>query len=73
VWIGKSCGGTSLTPSIRLMPQNLVYINGFDHPNIIAGAGTMAIEMLNQVRACCLWAVPCYSRASLTFSNALGA
>jgi threonine dehydratase len=55
------------------MPQNLVYINGFDHPNIIAGAGTMAIEMLNQVRACCLWAVPCYSRASLTFSNALGA
>jgi threonine dehydratase len=29
--------------------QNLVYINGFDHPNIIAGAGTMGIEILNQV------------------------
>ncbi|RHY18684.1 hypothetical protein DYB32_010345 [Aphanomyces invadans] len=26
-----------------------VYINGFDHPNIIAGAGTMGIEILNQV------------------------
>ncbi|RHX97955.1 hypothetical protein DYB30_006564 [Aphanomyces astaci] len=28
---------------------DLVYINGFDHPNIIAGAGTMGIEILNQV------------------------
>lgn len=30
-------------------PQNLAYINGFDHPDIIAGAGTMGIEILNQV------------------------
>ncbi|ETW06106.1 hypothetical protein H310_03699 [Aphanomyces invadans] len=29
--------------------EDLVYINGFDHPNIIAGAGTMGIEILNQV------------------------
>ncbi|KAJ0405314.1 hypothetical protein P43SY_001073 [Pythium insidiosum] len=29
--------------------ENLVYINGFDHPDIIAGAGTMGIEILNQV------------------------
>lgn len=29
--------------------EQLVYVNGFDHPNIIAGAGTMAIEMLHQV------------------------
>lgn len=29
--------------------QNLAYINGFDHPDIIAGAGTMGIEILNQV------------------------
>lgn len=32
--------------------QDLTYINGFDHPNIIAGAGTMATEMLNQVDPC---------------------
>ncbi|KAG2530348.1 hypothetical protein BBI17_001944 [Phytophthora kernoviae] len=29
--------------------ENLVYINGFDRPEIIAGAGTMAIEILHQV------------------------
>ncbi|TMW66214.1 hypothetical protein Poli38472_003979 [Pythium oligandrum] len=29
--------------------ESLVYVNGFDHPDIIAGAGTMAIEILNQV------------------------
>ncbi|OQR82897.1 threonine dehydratase catabolic [Achlya hypogyna] len=29
--------------------EGLTYINGFDHPNIIAGAGTMGIEILNQV------------------------
>ena len=29
--------------------QNMVYINGFDRPEIIAGAGTMGIEILNQV------------------------
>ncbi|GAB9462872.1 Threonine ammonia-lyase [Globisporangium polare] len=29
--------------------ENLAYINGFDHPDIIAGAGTMGIEILNQV------------------------
>ena len=29
--------------------EELMYINGFDHPHIIAGAGTMALEMLQQV------------------------
>lgn len=29
--------------------EGLTYINGFDHPNIIAGAGTMGIEILHQV------------------------
>ncbi|RLN14659.1 hypothetical protein BBJ28_00000307 [Nothophytophthora sp. Chile5] len=29
--------------------ENLVYVNGFDRPEIIAGAGTMGIEILNQV------------------------
>lgn len=27
----------------------MTYINGFDHPNIIAGAGTMGTEILTQV------------------------
>uniref|UniRef100_A0AAV1VD80 Tryptophan synthase beta chain-like PALP domain-containing protein n=1 Tax=Peronospora matthiolae TaxID=2874970 RepID=A0AAV1VD80_9STRA len=29
--------------------ENLMYINGFDRPEIIAGAGTMGIEILHQV------------------------
>ena len=29
--------------------QNMMYINGFDRPEIIAGAGTMGIEILHQV------------------------
>lgn len=37
----------ALTRSLFL--QGLAYINGFDHPDIIAGAGTMGIEILNQV------------------------
>lgn len=28
---------------------NLMYINGYDHPNILAGQGTMALEILEQV------------------------
>ena len=33
--------------------KGLTYINGYDHPHIIAGAGTMATEMLNQVSVQC--------------------
>ena len=29
--------------------KGLTYINGYDHPNIIAGAGTMGLEILEQV------------------------
>jgi len=29
--------------------QGLTYINGYDHPHIIAGAGTMGLEILEQV------------------------
>ncbi|RNA15110.1 threo-3-hydroxyaspartate ammonia-lyase-like [Brachionus plicatilis] len=28
---------------------NIMYINGYDHPNILAGQGTMALEILEQV------------------------
>ena len=27
----------------------LMYINGYDHPNILAGQGTMALEIVNEV------------------------
>lgn len=30
--------------------EGLTYIHGFDHPDIIAGQGTMALEILEQVR-----------------------
>lgn len=29
--------------------QGLTYINGYDHPHIIAGQGTIALEILEQV------------------------
>ena len=29
--------------------KDYMYINGFDHPNILAGAGTMGLEIIEQV------------------------
>ena len=29
--------------------EGLVFINGFDHPQVIAGLGTMALEIVEQV------------------------
>jgi threonine dehydratase len=29
--------------------EGLTYINGFDHPNVIAGAGTLGVEIIEQV------------------------
>jgi threonine dehydratase len=29
--------------------KGLLYVNGYDHPHIIAGAGTMGLEILEQV------------------------
>lgn len=28
--------------------RNLTYINGYDHPHIIAGQGTMGLEIVEQ-------------------------
>ena len=30
--------------------KGLMYINGFDHPNILAGQGTCGLEILEQVQ-----------------------
>lgn len=32
--------------------ESLTYINGFDHPHVIAGAGTLGMEIIEQVRTC---------------------
>ena len=29
--------------------KKLMYVNGYDHPNILAGQGTMGLEILEQV------------------------
>lgn len=29
--------------------KGLTYINGYDHPHIIAGQGTVAVEILEQI------------------------
>ena len=38
--------------------HGLEYINGFDHPAIIAGQGSVGIELLEQVRAS--FTLPCH-------------
>ena len=29
--------------------NDLMYVNGYDHPNILSGAGTMGLEIIEQV------------------------
>jgi len=29
--------------------EDLLYVNGYDHPHILAGQGTMGLEILDQV------------------------
>ena len=29
--------------------RGLMYVNGYDHPNILAGQGTMGLEIMEQV------------------------
>ena len=42
-----------------LAERGLTYINGFDHPDVIAGAGTLGIELLEQVPDVGAIVVPC--------------
>ena len=42
--------GDAKDHAMTLVQQNnLTYINGYDHPHIIAGAGTLGLEMIEQV------------------------
>ena len=42
--------GESRTHALKIgAKKNLMYVNGYDHPNILAGQGTMGLEILDQV------------------------
>ncbi|XP_076340156.1 L-threonine ammonia-lyase-like isoform X2 [Tachypleus tridentatus] len=42
--------GESKEHALQLAEENeLVYVNGYDHPHIIAGQGTMGLEIIDQV------------------------
>ena len=43
--------GESREFAMRLAKEkSFTYINGYDHPHIIAGQGTMGLEIVEQVR-----------------------
>merc|ERR1719239_309108 len=42
--------GESRTQALKIgVKKGLMYVNGYDHPNILAGQGTMGLEILTQV------------------------
>merc|ERR1719228_1646768 len=42
--------GESRTQALKIgARKGLMYVNGYDHPNILAGQGTMGLEILTQV------------------------
>jgi len=42
--------GESRTHALKIgQRKGLMYVNGYDHPNILAGQGTMGLEILDQV------------------------
>ena len=42
--------GESRTQALKIgAKRGLMYVNGYDHPNILAGQGTMGLEILTQV------------------------
>lgn len=46
---GKDIGESRERALVIGREKGLMYINGFDHPNILAGQGTMGLEILEQV------------------------
>merc|ERR1719361_3387730 len=42
--------GESRTHALKIAAKKgMMYVNGYDHPNILAGQGTMGLEILDQV------------------------
>ena len=42
--------GESRTHALKIAAKRgFMYVNGYDHPNILAGQGTMGLEILDQV------------------------
>ncbi|HEY8994069.1 MAG TPA: threonine ammonia-lyase [Lacunisphaera sp.] len=50
VMAGRDFAEARTRADALVVREGLTYIHGFDHPAIIAGQGTMALEMLEQVR-----------------------
>ena len=47
---GADIGESKTYAMILAKEKGLMYVNGYDHPNILAGAGTMGLEIMEQVR-----------------------
>lgn len=47
---GEDLGKSREEAMIMAKEQDLLYINGYDHPNILAGQGTMGLEIMEQVK-----------------------
>ena len=46
---GKDMGEAKYLALKMAQEKGLLFINGFDHPHILAGQGTMGLEILEQV------------------------
>jgi threonine dehydratase len=55
---GRDIGDAKVLATQRAEAEGLTYINGYDHPDVIAGAGTIGPEMLEQVPALEVLIVP---------------
>ena len=50
VVMGADIGESKSHAMVVAKEKGLLYVNGYDHPNILAGAGTMGLEIMEQVR-----------------------
>ena len=46
---GKDIGEARDRALVIAKERNMIYINGYDHPHILAGQGTAALEIIGQM------------------------
>ncbi|KAJ8714085.1 hypothetical protein PYW08_007705 [Mythimna loreyi] len=56
---GNTLADTKLFAMTKSKEKKMMYINGFDHPNIIEGQGTIGIEVVEQLPSVDAVLVPC--------------
>ncbi|XP_026742986.1 uncharacterized protein LOC113506710 [Trichoplusia ni] len=56
---GNSMAESKLFAMSMAKEKKMVYVNGYDHPNVIEGQGTIGIEIVEQVPAVDAVLVPC--------------